>query len=186
MEYNREEFRSDYQASSTALRQFQLPTWEDFPDIELYMDQMIVLLNRYLGNLGTEGKQVTASMINNYVKMRIMPAPVKKRYGRSHLAYLVVICLLKDALGTAVIQKVFPPGMEGELLQARYDRFVTNQRKACQYVAETIDNVAIPLLQEQEAERIQDLVMQVGITASLTKHLTEHFVLQPEETKSTP
>ena len=32
-------------------------------------------------------------MINNYVKMRIMPPPVKKKYSREHLAYLGVWAL---------------------------------------------------------------------------------------------
>jgi hypothetical protein len=182
MQYDKDGFSRYYDQISSALRSFQLPTWEDFPDLELYMDQMIVLINRYLAFPdGTEEEKcVTASMINNYVKMRLMPPPVKKKYSRAHLAYLVVICSLKDALGMAVIQKIFPTGMGGELLRSRYNSFVANQVKAYHYVADNIDSVAIPLLQEQEltSDRIHDLVMQVGVSASITKNLSERFISQ--------
>ena len=57
-----------------------LPAWEELPDIELYMDQVVALTNRYLGNV-TKEKQLTASMVNNYVKMTALPEPVKKKYA---------------------------------------------------------------------------------------------------------
>ena len=101
---------------------------------------MIVLINRYLSiGDGGEEKTVTASMINNYVKMKVMPPPVKKKYGREHLAYLVVICSLKDALGISAIQKLFPPDLEEDMLRDRYNSFVMNQQKAYHFVADNID-----------------------------------------------
>ena len=179
MRYDKESFSNHYHDISVFLRNFRLPDWEDFPDLELYMDQLLVLLNRYLSYQSGE-KSVTASMINNYVKLRLMPPPVKKKYSRSHLAYLVVICTLKDTLGMAVIQQMFPPDMTGELLRKRYDAFVKNQVKACHFVADNTDSVAIPLLQEEQniSERINDLVMQVAVSATVTKSLTERFVAQ--------
>lgn len=181
MRYSKEQFSSYYQEMTDALRSFSLPRWEEFPDLEIYMDQMIVLINRYL-DIPVNEKAVTASMINNYVKARLMPPPVRKRYGRAHLAYLVVICTLKDALGMSVIEQMFPPGMEDTLLRERYNAFVTNQIKAYHFVADNIDSVAIPLLQEKErtSDRIHDLVMQVGVSANLAKKLAERFSAQQE------
>ena len=57
-----------------------LPAWEDFPALPLYMDQVIYLMNRYLPPLlpgEPEEQAVTPAMINNYVKLKIIPAPVK-------------------------------------------------------------------------------------------------------------
>ena len=56
---------------------FRLPDWESLPQLELYMDQVIILLNQYLGPLYRSGeeKAVTASIINNYVRLRVLPAP---------------------------------------------------------------------------------------------------------------
>ena len=34
---------------------------------------------------------VTHSMINNYVKLGIMPAQIRKKYSREHIAYLIII-----------------------------------------------------------------------------------------------
>lgn len=187
MRYHKESFERYYQEMSESLRGYTLPRWEDFPDIEIYMDQMIVLINRYLTFLGSE-KAVTASMINNYVKARLMPPPVRKKYGRAHLAYLTVICTLKDALGMAVIEKMFPPGMEGDLLRERYNAFVENQVKAYHFVADNIDSVALPLLQEEAriSDRIHDLVMQVGVSANLAKNLAERFAAQQEDGEEPP
>ncbi|MBQ8080159.1 MAG: DUF1836 domain-containing protein [Oscillospiraceae bacterium] len=184
MLYNKDSFISFYDETSGFLRGFHLPRWEEFPDLEIYMDQMIVLINRYLP-FQEHDKPVTASMINNYVKQGLMPPPVRKKYGRSHLAYLVVICLLKDALGMAVIERMFPPGIEGAMLEERYNSFVENQCKAYQFVADNIDSVAIPLLGEEDpsTRRIHDLVMQVAVSASITKNLADRFAAQQNPEK---
>ena len=72
------------------LNDSHLPDWEDLPAIELYMDQVITLLEQYLSVFGG-GKIITQPMINNYVKLEIMPPPVKKRYARRHLAYYYLV-----------------------------------------------------------------------------------------------
>ena len=69
------------------LQRYHLPRWEELPDIELYMDQVITLIERYLAPLLEEAdeennKIITSAMINNYVKLGIMPKPIKKRYER--------------------------------------------------------------------------------------------------------
>ena len=58
----------------------RLPRWEELPDLELYMDQVLSLMDRYLGDCpGFDRKGLTASMVNNYVKLGVMPPPVKKK-----------------------------------------------------------------------------------------------------------
>lgn len=78
----------------------KLPYWEELPEIDLYMDQVIVLMDKYLTFHKSDENStiITHSMINNYVKLGIMPAPVKKKYSREHIAYLIIICSLKQAL----------------------------------------------------------------------------------------
>ena len=76
--------------------QFFCPVWTDFPDIELYMDQVISVLERYLAPFFPgEEKCITSTMINNYVKQKLLPPPENKRYGKKHLAYLFMISILK-------------------------------------------------------------------------------------------
>ena len=78
---------------------FRLPRWEELPDIELYMDQVITLMGKYFGGLSLSDEPfLTSSMINNYVKNEIIPAPVKKKYSRTHLFRLIIICMMKQVL----------------------------------------------------------------------------------------
>ena len=77
-----------------------LPRWDELPDIELYMDQVINLVSKYLSPILSQQEQpmLTKSMVNNYVKLGLIPAPVKKKYSRVHLAFLIAITLLKQVL----------------------------------------------------------------------------------------
>jgi len=66
---------------------FLFPRWNELPEVDLYMDQVVGYLSQKLSVFyDTEdedsGKMITATMINNYVKQRIIAAPVKKRYDR--------------------------------------------------------------------------------------------------------
>lgn len=109
------------------LQEYELPAWDMLPGIELYMDQVIVLLTQYLNFLPREegaDNVATPAMINNYVKMKILPPPVKKRYSRVHLAYLIMVCMLKQALGIAPVQQILPYGAPEEQVRATYDAFV--------------------------------------------------------------
>lgn len=77
-----------------------LPRWEELPDMDLYRDQVITLIERYLSFLANDDEKIiTTSMINNYVKWKMMPAPNrKKQYNRVHLGYLIVITILKQVV----------------------------------------------------------------------------------------
>ena len=85
---------------SQTLTDFHLPRWHELPDFDLYMDQVITLLERYIGALNQNGEDriITSSMINNYVKQKMIPKPEKKRYNKIHIAYLIAITLLKQVL----------------------------------------------------------------------------------------
>lgn len=80
------------------LAQYKVPRWSDFPTIDLYMDQVVELLNFWLEDLYFDSKKpcITPSMINNYVKSSIVQPPVKKRYTNYHLAFLYVVMVLKQ------------------------------------------------------------------------------------------
>ena len=86
---------------------FHMPRYSELPEIELYMDQVISVIDKYLGAFSASGDPVlTPSMINNYVKNRVIPPPEKKKYSRDHLAKLIVICLLKPTMEIAAIADI--------------------------------------------------------------------------------
>lgn len=74
-----------------------LPRWEELPQIDLYIDQVVTLLNQWLYFIPTSDEHlITKSMINNYVKHGLVEAPKKKKYTTKHLAYLIVVCIFKQ------------------------------------------------------------------------------------------
>ena len=135
MDYERDAALEENCALLAALK---LPRWRELPDLDLYMDQVLALIGRYLGAYpGFDGKGLTASMVNNYVKLGAMPAPVKKKYTRAHLAHLVMICLLKPALPIAFIRELMASALsnapEGEV----YDRFCDAFEQMNRFAAES-------------------------------------------------
>lgn len=62
------------------LKELRLPRWEELPELELYMDQVITLVDRYLSPLMEDEKHqlLSSAMVNNYVKHKLVPPPVKK------------------------------------------------------------------------------------------------------------
>lgn len=166
------------------LAQFDLPDWESLPQLDLYMDQVILLLTRYLSPLERYGeeKAITASIINNYERMKVMPPPVKKRYSRVHLAYLVIICTLKQSLSISCIQRMLPEDHGEAAARTLYEDFVRQYRSAIRFLCslpvqggrlEIGKNTRLPL------EGESSLVTTSAILSTLSKSLTE-YLLQEE------
>lgn len=82
-----------------------LPAWETLPDIGLYMDQVITLMERTFLTALPKG-EITKSMVNNYVKVGLVPRPVGKKYDREHLAMLLMVAVLKQALSMENIARM--------------------------------------------------------------------------------
>ena len=74
-----------------AILKFHMPRWNELPDIDLYLDQVVNYIERYLGAyfINKEDKVITKTMINNYVKQGVMPAPEKKKYNRAQIALTI-------------------------------------------------------------------------------------------------
>ncbi len=109
------------------LASHKLPRWESFPDIELYMDQVVAVMEKALSlynKVGEEeSKLITPSIINNYVKLKVIPAPNKKKYNREHLAYLVMICILKQTLAISSVVKIIESNLESKTISELYNEF---------------------------------------------------------------
>ncbi|MGT2887324.1 DUF1836 domain-containing protein [Streptococcus didelphis] len=85
----------------------QLPRWEQLPDIDLYLDQVLLYVNQNtLLTENTDQKNLTASMVNNYVKHAYMEKPIKKRYSKHQIARLIAIAVLKNTFPIQEISKV--------------------------------------------------------------------------------
>lgn len=73
---------------------------EDIPNIDLYMDQIIQLFENKLGKTKRieEDKILTKTMVNNYVKGKLLMSVEKKKYSKEHIILMSIICDLKKSL----------------------------------------------------------------------------------------
>ena len=87
----------------------------DIPGIDLYMDQVTTFLQDNLRGLSRDpegDKFLTKTMINNYVKNKVLFPPVKKKYNRDHIMLLIVIYYMKSFLSIGDIRSVIGPIMD--------------------------------------------------------------------------
>ena len=116
--------------------------WERLPELELYMDQVITMMNRQLEPFAIEGDRLlTPSMINNYVKDEVLPRPAKKKYSRNHLAMLMMICMLKSVLSLPEIDAMLRGLTADQEISSLYPEFVKNQSEALRQVASRVEGM---------------------------------------------
>lgn len=78
---------------------FSLPKYKELPGVELYMEQVLKFINGALETISpNEERQLTSFMVNNYVKAKMVSEPVKKKYSRDQIGYLMAICLMKSTI----------------------------------------------------------------------------------------
>lgn len=84
---------------------------EDIPNIDLYMDQVTTFMNEELAETKRypDDKILTKTMINNYTKNNLLPAPDKKKYSKEHLLTLIFIYYFKGILSIHDIQYLLNP-----------------------------------------------------------------------------
>ncbi len=131
------------------LSNYSLPAWKEIPDIGLYMDQVVVLLSGYLNFIPEEvptERPITPTTINNYVRLKVMPAPERRKYYRRHIVYLITIFTLKQSASIASVQRMLPLDLTQKELELFYGRYV-----------ETVEDVAA-FFTKQTREGTRDIL----------------------------
>ena len=94
---------------------FRVTQPDEIPKIDLYMDQVLTFLGERLRRTARKSdadKILTKTMVNNYVKNKVMIPPVKKKYGRDHILLLMVIYYMKSFLSIDDIRTIVGPVSE--------------------------------------------------------------------------
>ena len=167
------------------LLNYRLPAWEEIHDIGLYMDQVVTLLRQYLDYLPPELKEeqaITPAAINNYVRKKIMPEPVKKKYYRTHIAYLIMICTLKQCMSISTLQTMIPMGLSAEELERTYTAFASRHRASALFFIEQVREVAAGILDHDEQTEIStndtvDLITTSAVVSGFARLLAEKLLL---------
>lgn len=81
------------------LEKSSLLDYSKIPDVPLYMEQVVSLIEEVLIPYSLKDKKnITSYMINNYVKDRLIDPPLNRKYEKDQVAYLIAICLLKPVV----------------------------------------------------------------------------------------
>ena len=118
------------------IEKFHIPRWDELPDIDLYLDQVVTFIDKYLYDYlqyehdSKENKIITKTMINNYVKQKIVEAPVQKKYNKNNLAYLFVICILKQVYSINDIDRLIKTILKDTPVNVAYNKFCDSVENA--------------------------------------------------------
>lgn len=130
--------------------------WESFPDIGLYMDQIISYMPRQLIHYG-EGDVLTSAMVNNYIKDGLLPRAEGKRYSRTHLAYLTAICVLKQVLSVKEAKRLIATGTKRKRdTEELYAYF-------CRQLSDALTETAESLPEDCEKEDLPRLALNLAL-----------------------
>lgn len=159
---------------------YRLPAWEEIPDLGLYMEQVVGLLTEYL-NVPQEAREepiVAGSTINNYVRKKVMPKPVKKRYYRRHIAYLIIIYTMKYCLSIPTLQCMIPIDLPEAEVERIYSDYVVRHRAAVAYFVSHVQTAAADLADHRTDSTVlanspEQLVTTVAVFSGLARALAE-------------
>lgn len=150
--------------------------WEQIPDLDLYMDQVISYMARqHIGLTPEGGENLTSAMINNYVKSGLLPRARGKKYNREHMGYLTAICLLKQVLSVGETGQLLEKEMKYNSIHRFYDSYLEILDRTYLQTAETIPDDA------PEEELIQ-LALTMAVD-SYAKMLTCRQILKAVSTE---
>lgn len=163
---------------------------EDIPNIDLYMDQVTTFMEKSLKQYKrSEGDKIlTKTMINNYAKAKIFPAPVKKKYSRTHLMLLIMIYHLKSILSIKDIGILFRPALtetdpaqQAKVIEGIYEGFIYLQKAVQNALSSAAQGVPDQTFFERdfisefpnEETKQMMLVLFLVIRANVEKQLAE-------------
>lgn len=134
------------------LEEFKLPRWGELPSIGQYLEQVLSLLDEWLGDyLSFDGKKVmTHTMVNNYVKHKYIDAPKNKKYNRLNISCLFVIALLKPVYSMEEISKLIKLAIDFKDAEHSYNQFCDMIELA---VKHALEGTSMPKFEQKKDPR---------------------------------
>lgn len=165
----------------------RLPRFQALPEIDLYMDQLISLLERYLAPFSLEepvGKPIISpAMVNNYVKLKLLPPPEKKKYSREHIAQLMIIFLLKQTLPLPVLDALIQTQLKECSVSKLYDRFCDQQEAHLVSVSKLLPSASA---EAPVTEEIGELALNLAMLSNAARLFAETGAFLAGKTEEPP
>ncbi|HFI0817314.1 TPA: DUF1836 domain-containing protein [Streptococcus suis] len=106
-----------------------IPYWHELPDLDLYLDQVLLYVNQATNSTDDpEKKSLTAAMINNYVKHKQIEKPIKKKYQKHQVARLIALTILKNVFSIQEISQTLNLLLNSSDSESLYNHFVDCMR----------------------------------------------------------
>ena len=137
------------------LTQQRPDSWDELPDIPLYMDQVVSYLARQLSGLG-EAAALTPAMINNYMKDGLLERAHGKKYDQVHLAYLIAITALKQVMSVREMKVLTTVAREMGGPDRQYGYF-------CRYLDEALSDTARHIDEDTSDHDLPKLVLDLAL-----------------------
>ena len=141
-----------------SIRGFRLPRYAEIPTVGLYLEQTIKYINTFLSPLGC--LELTSSMVSNYVKKGLIPAPVRKQYYPEQICYLFFVALAKNLTSIETIDLLISVQRSTYSLPMSYD-----------YMCEELENMLFYFFD------LKDAPEDVGETESDEKNLLRGLIM---------
>lgn len=144
---------------------YHCPRYEELPDLDIYMDQVLQLLNRYLSIIkdNIDVPIMTKTMINNYVKHGIVPSPQKKKYTRQHLAYFIVIGFMKQVYSMEEIDTLIKFQMSAYPIDRAYNYFCDELEECLKatFTYRPVQHILASNQDEFEVHMLQNTILSI-------------------------
>ena len=172
----------------TGLKELKLPRYKDLPDFGIYSEQLVEIVNKALEAMFDKDNKLTKSMVNNYVKHKIMPSPIKKRYFRNHIVYCIVITVFKNNLSIAEIDGGILYELKKSSIEESYNYFCDKIESVMRLIIDILDKQDDPDT-KMTATIDVDLDKRNGLTLAIvsvctkviTQKLLEYELLNAKE-----
>lgn len=127
------------QQIAASVQDFSLPSYNEIPNVGLYLEQAAKYISEYLAPLGDFA--LTSSMISNYVKKGLIASPVKKQYNREQIAYLFFISLAKNVLSLDALANFIKVQQHSYALDVAYNFFCRQFESMLRFTFELTDTI---------------------------------------------
>ena len=135
-----------------SLQDFRLPRYQEIPDVGLYLEQATKYICRYLAPM--QENALTASMVSNYVKKKLIPSPVKKQYSRDQVAYLFFIAVAKNILSLDALSGFLQLQQRTYPLEVAYDFFCQTLENLLLFQLELKDTIDLSDVDSSDEKRL--------------------------------
>lgn len=178
------EENSELYEYSKIMSKVKLVRWNELPGFPVYADQLLQIVTEQLSFLQAGDENlITKSMVNNYVKWKMIPKPVKKKYEKLHILSVIVITMLKQVLPIAKIKdgiklQVVLLGSE----EKAYNSFCEAFEESMQLTFMPILQKKSPYLLEEREIKYEKLAIS-SITMSLSNKLLTEKIIEVKNKK---